>query len=75
MLFQIEEYVLCYEDLLQYIKKIFMIFVILYWKKEHIYQSNQKMEMDLEGIEKDKIEEWNPKNKKSRRAQVARSNE
>lgn len=33
------------------------------------------MEMDLEGIEKDKIEEWNPKNKKSRRAQVARSNE
>lgn len=31
--------------------------------------------MDLEGIEKDKIEEWNPKNKKSRRAQIARSNE
>lgn len=31
--------------------------------------------MDLERIEKDKIEEWNPKNKKSRRAQIARSNE
>lgn len=31
--------------------------------------------MDLEGIEKDKIEQWDPKNKKSRRAQIARSNE